>query len=61
MVQDDITFQREIFEPIDQIDHVHPVALVNVQRDISIGQKRPAWAHQTLQEEEGHETPCGTY
>jgi hypothetical protein len=61
MVQDEITFQRETIEPIDQIGLVDPVALVNVPRDIAIGRKRPAWAHQTLQEEEGHATPRGTF
>jgi hypothetical protein len=40
--------QRETVEPIDQIDLVDPVAPVDVPRDIAIGRKRPAWAHQTL-------------
>jgi hypothetical protein len=61
MVQDDITFQRETIEPIDQIGPVDPVAPVNVPRDIAIGRKRLAWAHQTLQEAEGHATPRGTF
>jgi hypothetical protein len=61
MIQDDITFQRETIEPIDQIDHVDPVAPVNVPRDIAIGQKRLAWARQTLQEAEGDATPRGTF
>jgi hypothetical protein len=42
MVQDEITFQREIIDPFDQIGHVDPVALVNVPIDIAIGWKRPA-------------------
>ena len=61
MVQDDITFQRETIEPIDQIGPVGPVAPVNVPRDIVIGQKRPTWARQNLQEKEGHATSCGTF
>jgi hypothetical protein len=48
MVQDDITFQKETVEPIDQIGLVDHVAPFNVPRDIAIGQKRPAWARQTL-------------
>ena len=61
MVQDDIAFQRETIEPIDQIGLIDHVAQVNVPRDIAIGRKRPAWARQTLQEAEGHATPCGTF
>ena len=61
MVQDEITFQRETIELIDQIGHVDPVALVDVPRDIAVGQKRPTWAHQTLQEEKEHATPRGTF
>jgi hypothetical protein len=38
------TVQRETIEPIDPIDLVDPVALVDVPRDIAVGQKRPAWA-----------------
>jgi hypothetical protein len=48
--------QREIaIVPID------PVAPVDVPRDIAVGHKRPAWDRQTLQEEEGHATPQGTF
>jgi hypothetical protein len=57
-VQDDIPFQRETVEPIDPIDLVAPV---NVSRDIAVGRKILAWAHQTLQEAEGHATPHGTF
>jgi hypothetical protein len=52
------TVQRETVEPIDPIDLVPPV---DVPRDIVVGQKRPTWAHQTLQEVEGHATPHGTF
>jgi hypothetical protein len=55
------TVQRETIEPIDPIDLVDPVAPVDVPRDIAVGQKRPTWARQTLQEAEGHATPCGTF
>jgi hypothetical protein len=51
--------QREkITDPVDQVDLV---ALVDVPRDIVVGQKMHAWARQTLQEEEGHEAPRGTF
>jgi hypothetical protein len=43
------------------IDPVDPVAPVDVPRDIVVGQKRPTWAQQTLQEAEGHATPRGTF
>jgi hypothetical protein len=46
--------QREIVEPIDPIDLIDHVAPVDVPRDIAVGRKRPTWAHQTLQEVEGH-------
>jgi hypothetical protein len=55
------TVKRETVEPIDQIDFVDPVAPVNVPRDIAVGQKRPAWACQTLQVEEGHAAPRSTF
>ena len=34
---------------------------VDVPRDIVVGQKRPTWARQTLQEVEGHAAPHGTF
>jgi hypothetical protein len=52
------TVQRETVEPIDLID---PIAPVDVPRDIAVGRKRPTWARQILQEEEGHATPHGTF
>ena len=52
------TVQRETIGPIDPI---HPVPPVDVSRDIVVGQKRPTWACQTLQEVEGHATPHGTF
>jgi hypothetical protein len=55
------TIQRETIEPIDPIDLVDPIAPVDVPRDIAVGQKRPTWARQTLQEAEGHGAPCGTF
>jgi hypothetical protein len=51
--------QRETV--IDPVDPVDPVAPVDVPRDIAVGQKRPAWARQTLQEAEGHAAPRGTF
>ena len=50
------TVQRETV-----IDPVDPVAPIDVPKDISVGQKRLAWARQTLQEAEGHATPRGTF
>jgi hypothetical protein len=50
--------RRETIEPIDLIDHVAPI---NVPRDIVVGRKRPTWVRQTLQEDEGHATPHGTF
>ena len=35
----------------DLVDPVDLIAPVDVPRDIVVGQKRPAWARQTLQEE----------
>jgi hypothetical protein len=46
---------------IDPVDSVDPVAPVDVPRDIAVGQKRPTWAQQTLQEAEGHAAPRGTF
>jgi hypothetical protein len=42
------TIQRETVETIDPIDLVDLVAPVDVPRDIAVGQKRLAWARQTL-------------
>jgi hypothetical protein len=38
--------QRETV--IDPVDPIVPVDLVDIPRDIAVGQKRPAWARQTL-------------
>ena len=40
---------------------IDPVAPVNVSKDIVVGRKILAWAHQTLQEAEGHAAPHGTF
>jgi hypothetical protein len=53
--------QREIVEPIDPFDPVDPIAPVDVPKDIVVGRKRPAWDHQTLQEEKGHVAPRGNF
>jgi hypothetical protein len=52
------TVQRETVEPIDPIDLVPPV---DVPRNIVVGQKRPTWTRQTLQEAERHVAPRGTF
>jgi hypothetical protein len=47
-------------EPTTQIDSAPPtdsVAPSNVPRDITVRHKRPAWAHQTLEEAERHKAP----
>jgi hypothetical protein len=43
------------------IDLVDPVAPIDVPKDIAVGQKRPAWTRQTLQEAKGHAAPRGTF
>lgn len=45
---------------VDPVVPADPVAPSDIPRDITIGHKRPAWARQTLQEEEGHKAPQGT-
>ena len=40
---------------------IDPIDPVDVPKDIAVGQKRPAWARQTLQEAEGHATLRGTF
>ena len=51
------TMEDDVIEPIDPIDPVVPDL---VPRDtVILGQtRRPAWARQTLQDAEGHATPC---
>ena len=67
-VSRDVTFEEVSFErsrgshmEIDPIDLVDPVAPIVVPRDIVVGQKRPTWSRQTLQEAERHATPHGTF
>jgi hypothetical protein len=62
-----LAIQREIdiipddpIAPVDPVIPANSVAPRNIPRDIMIGHKRPAWARQTLQEEEGHKAPQGT-
>jgi hypothetical protein len=55
------TVKRKTIDPIDPIDFVDPVALVDVLIDIVVGQKRPTWTRQTLQEVERHVAPHGTF
>jgi hypothetical protein len=53
--------QRETY--IIQVDPVVPADIVapsDIPRDITIEHKRPTWARQTLQEEEGHKAHQGT-
>ena len=55
-----LAIQRET-QPIDQIDHVDLVAPLNVSRDIVVGRKILAWAHQNLQEAKEHANPHGAF
>jgi hypothetical protein len=55
------TVQRETIETIDPIDHVYPITPVDVPKDIEVGRKSPTWAHNNIQEVEGHATPRGTF
>jgi hypothetical protein len=43
------------------INLVDPIAPIDVPRYIEVGHKRPPWAQKTLQEEEGHVAPQGTF
>jgi hypothetical protein len=48
--------QREtIIDPID------PIAPFDVPRDIAVGHKRPSLDRKTLQEVEGHLSPCDVF
>jgi hypothetical protein len=71
-VRRDVTFEKEVsfkssrgshmeIDQIDPIDIIDPVAPVDVPRDIAVGQKRPTWSCQTLQEVEGYANPRGTF
>jgi hypothetical protein len=55
--EDEVSFKRSRGSHME-IDHVAPV---NVSRDIVVGRKILAWAHQTLQEAERHAYPHGTF
>jgi hypothetical protein len=53
--------KRKIPSPLKQFRGRHPVALVDVPRDIAVSHKRHVGARQTLQEAEGHAAPQGTF
>jgi hypothetical protein len=60
------TVQRETNiipdEPTALVDPVSPTDSIspsNIPRYITVGHKIPAWARQTLEEEEGHKSPQG--
>jgi len=68
----DVTFEEEVafmrsrgshmdIDSEKQEEMVPSPPPVDVPRDIVVGQKRPTWACQTLQEAEGHAAPCGTF
>jgi hypothetical protein len=71
-VSRDVNFEEEVsfkiyrgyhmeIHPIYPINLVDPVARVDVPKDTVVVQKRPTWAHQTLQEEEGYAVHHGTF
>jgi hypothetical protein len=53
--------QREPNEPVETIEPIDPIHPIDVPRELTVGRKRPAWAHQTLQQAEGHAAPRGTF
>jgi hypothetical protein len=46
--------------PIDPVVPADPISLVDIPRDIVVGNKMHAWAQQTMQEAEGDASPQGT-
>jgi hypothetical protein len=71
-VRKEVTFEEEVLfkrskgshmeiDQIDPIDPVDPIAPFDVPRDIAVGQKRPTWDRQSLQEAEGYVAPHGTF
>jgi hypothetical protein len=47
----------DLVVPVDPVVPSDPVSPIDMPRDIAVGNKRHAWARQTLQEVEGHTTP----
>jgi hypothetical protein len=68
----DVTFEEEVafrrsrgshmdIDSEKQEEMVPSPPPVDVPKDIVVGQKRPTWSRQTLQEAERHATPRGTF
>ena len=53
--------QKELARKDEPIDPIDPVATVDIPEDMTIIQKIPRWAQQTLQDAEGHEAPHDTF
>jgi hypothetical protein len=47
--------------PKDQNDTVEPERPVDPPKEATVTRKRPAWLWNTLQEDEGHATPKGSF
>ena len=45
-----LAVQRELPEKAEPIDSIDPVQLVDVPRDVVVGQKSPRWEKQTFQD-----------
>jgi hypothetical protein len=71
-VSRDVTFEEEVsfmrsrgshmdIDSEKQDEMVPSPPPVDVPKDIVVGQKRPTWTRQTLQEAEAHEAPHGTF
>ena len=56
-----LAVQRELPEKAEPIDSIDPVQLVDVPRDVVVGQKSPRWEKQTLQDSQGHKYPHGNF
>ena len=49
--------QREFEEKNEPIDPIDPVEPVDAPTDMAVSRKRPRWAQETLQDDEGHKAP----
>ena len=53
--------KRESEERNESIDPIDPVELDDAPTYMAVSRKRPRWAQQTLQDQEGYETPHGIH
>ena len=47
--------------PEDQNETVEPEISVDPPKEVAVTKKRPSWLRNTLQEDEGHEAPRGSF